>query len=493
MRKITTLFTSFAVSFVAVTMAHAQSNDPNQLEQAPFASENAIIDTSIPFAIGAREAQQSLRGSFGWPTFQEGLVQGVYFRFDPDGYARFAPTPRLDTDVFEVICRPRTYSCMGRKGALSLILNSRGQLQVKIDDALSGDRFFVSEGVSEIEVPERILQPLDTQLELLLSSGGDLIVRRGDNEKDRISLTGFLPVSSYLRWVAARQDYTILPRGWPIPNAAGSEGGVTQATNWQSPMPQPQNFPVGQKQIQQPQQQLRAQVQSAATVNAQSEVDEVKTELKVLRQLLLERNKEPQAVAQNQMQPNLNVTQGSIAQLMPKATTASPVTDQIAELQRASAQIQADLLRLSQPAMQPTPEIAGVGLTTQTQDQQSVQQTRPVGKIQPQDPAIETAKRLQYLMSEIGLDAKTALMLIQMGDSGLESRKLTNQSEVMQATSQITPIFKDNVVAQILKELESDVLVEQPKPSDTQSRFQNSISENEYLLLSQYFKSVVMP
>ena len=50
-----------------------------------FAPENAIIDVSIPFAIGAREARQELRGAFGWPTFQEGLVEGVYFRFDPDG------------------------------------------------------------------------------------------------------------------------------------------------------------------------------------------------------------------------------------------------------------------------------------------------------------------------------------------------------------------------------------------------------------------------
>jgi hypothetical protein len=490
MRKITTLLTNIAASFVVVTMAQAQTNDPNQLEQAPFASENAIIDTSIPFAIGAREAQQSLRGSFGWPTFQEGLVQGVYFRFDPDGYARFAPTPRLDTDVFEVICRPRTYSCMGRKGALSLILNSRGQLQIKIDDALSGDRFFVSEGVSEIEVPERILQPLDTQLELLLSSGGDLIVRRGDNEKDRISLTGFLPVSSYLRWVAARQDYTILPRGWPIPNAAGSDSGVTQATNWQSPMPQPQNFPVGQNQIQQPQQQLRAQVQPATTVSAQSEVDEVKTELKVLRQLLLERNQEPQAVAQNQMQPTQNVAQGSIAQLMPQAVTPQPVTDQIAELQRASAQIQADLKRLTQPEMQPTPELVGIGLTPAMQNQQAVQQEQSVVSVQPQDPALETAKRLQYLMSEIGLDAKTALMLIQMGGDGLET---ANQNEVVPAASQTTSVFKDNVVAQILKELESDVLAEQPKPPVPQNKFQSSVSENEYLLLSQYFKSVVIP
>ena len=113
---------------------------------------------------------------------------------------------------------------------------------MKIDDIIEGDRFFASEGVTEIELPERVLQPLDTQLEILLATGGDLIVRRGDNEKDRISLTGFYPISAYLRWVAARQDYTILPRGWPIPNSSGETGGVTQANNWQSPMPQPPEF-----------------------------------------------------------------------------------------------------------------------------------------------------------------------------------------------------------------------------------------------------------
>ena len=79
-----------------------------------FTPDNAILNTAVPFAVGAREAQQSLRTAFGWPTFQEGLVKGVYFRFDPDGYARFSPSPRLDTDVFEVICRPRTYTCMAR-------------------------------------------------------------------------------------------------------------------------------------------------------------------------------------------------------------------------------------------------------------------------------------------------------------------------------------------------------------------------------------------
>ncbi len=503
MRNLTPILTAIAVSFGTMTQAQTQQTDPNIVDQAPFASENAIIDTSIPFAIGAREAQQSLRGAFGWPTFQEGLVQGVYFRFDPDGYARFAPTPRLDTDVFEVICRPRTYSCMGRKGALSVILNSRGQMQLKIDDVQTGDRFFVSEGVSEIEVPERILQPLETQLELLLSSGGDLIVRRGDNEKDRISLSGFLAVSAYLRWVAARQDYSILPRGWPVPNAVGSDASVTQASTWQSPMPQPQNFPTGQNnlgqtQFQQAPQPLQIQVQPTIASSNQSEVDEVKSELKVLRELLMDRNQTSQAEQQNvPAQPAQTSQQagmaGSIAQLMPQNATQQPVSDQIAALQRASAQIQADLQRLSQPVQHQTQ--TGLAQTTLNPTPQ-VQQTEKVMQAAEQsdrvvDPAMETAKRLQYLMTEIGLDAKTALMLIQLGEGEPQGNQAIATSVERPQPQEQQPVFQENVVAEILQELENDVLKQQQLKT-SQIEKEIVMTEEEFVLLSQYFKSVVL-
>lgn len=499
MQKVTTLLAIAAVSYGAMTLAQTQQNETAQFEQAPFASENAIIDTSIPFAIGAREAQQSLRGAFGWPTFQEGLVQGVYFRFDPDGYARFAPTPRLDSDVFEVICRPRTYSCMGRKGALSVILNSRGQIQLKIDNIQSGDRFFVSEGVSEIEVPERILQPLDTQLELLLSTGGDLIVRRGENEKDRISLTGFMPVSAYLRWVTARQDYTILPRGWPVPNAAGSDSMVTQATTWQSPMPQPQNFPVGQNnsaqnQFQQVPQPLQVQVQPTIVSNNQSEVDEVKTELKVLRELLMERNKTAQPDTQQTMQMTHqslqnNTMTGSIAQLIPQNSEQNPLSDQIAALQKASEQIQADLQRLTQPSQQePVSQngLASIELSAPVSKQITQAEMHASSLPQRDDPTIATAQRLQYLMSEIGLDAKTAMMLIQMG----EVKSTPQPAATMQTPLEKEPVFQENVVAEILKELESEVMEQQKqtKPEATVS----VMSNEEFTLLSQYFKSVTL-
>ena len=109
------IFTKAVVAGLFLSLSATAGGSQSQpRSNEAFASENAILDTSVLFAIGAREARQELRGSFGWPTFQEGLVEGVYFRFDPDGYARFSPTPRLDTDVFEVICRPRTHSCTAR-------------------------------------------------------------------------------------------------------------------------------------------------------------------------------------------------------------------------------------------------------------------------------------------------------------------------------------------------------------------------------------------
>ena len=238
-KKIASLSHHMLLVSAFATIGHAQSLDGQQSDE--FASENAIVDTSILFAIGAREAQQELRGAFGWSTFQEGLVQGVYFRFDPDGYARFSPSPRLDTDVFEVVCRPRTFSCMGRKNGLTVALTSRGLVQLRFENALQTDQFFIAEGVSELPLPQSIIQPLDPRLELLLSSGGELLVKRGEAESERISLVGFSALTSYLRWISSRQDYVVLPRDWPVPNSNedGTVIGLTQAANWQSPMPQP--------------------------------------------------------------------------------------------------------------------------------------------------------------------------------------------------------------------------------------------------------------
>lgn len=251
-RKITLAAVFLVTSATAYAQTEARSPEL-------FDSRNAIIDTAIPFAIGAREAQQSLRGSFGWQTFQEGLVEGVYYRFDPDGYARFAPTPRLDQDQFEVICIPRSFICSGQKGALHLSLTQRGQLQIQLENLGAGDQFFLFDGTTELPLPARILEPLDIRTESLLMSGGELITKRNGQLVNNISLSGFSAVAAYIRWVAAGQDYSVLPRNWPIPNSATTAANqtLTQPDTWtrpnlasQSVVPWPNpSVPVGIRQV----------------------------------------------------------------------------------------------------------------------------------------------------------------------------------------------------------------------------------------------------
>ena len=139
-----------------------------QTDASGFDAEAAILDTAIPFAIGAREGRQALRGAFGWPTFQEGVVEGIYFRFDPDGYARFSPSPRLDQDVFEVVCRPASTACAARKTGISVVLDGRGRLQLRFEGVQAGDTFVLDDGLDPLPLGERPLHPLDPRMEPLL-------------------------------------------------------------------------------------------------------------------------------------------------------------------------------------------------------------------------------------------------------------------------------------------------------------------------------------
>lgn len=370
-----------------------------------FASVNAIADTSIPFAIGAHEAQQSLRGSFGWPTFQEGLVEGVYFRFDPDGYARFSPNPRLDVDVFEVICKSRTTLCVARKDSLSVFLTERGQLQLKIDAAAPGDIFFISDGISEIQIPERILQPLDTQMENLLTTGINLIVRRGGNEIANFSLRGFVATGAYLRWIAARQDYSVLPRGWPVPNAArlNQTAAATGVSAWNSPTPQPQ--------IVAPAAVARAPAPLPATpLQAQT----IESELRELRRMITDI-----ALAEAAAQPAIvDMSVGSAATQLPapasvpapmtaSALTLAPTPVPTAMSQETQAltevanQLLEELNQLRQPALaaaQPTPVAGASGVVV------GVDMSK----------TLSAGRKLEYLMEELGLDMKTAVAVLEM-------------------------------------------------------------------------------
>lgn len=216
-------------SLLMVNPASAQSNASDTTE-----SSTAILDTAIPFAIGAREGEQSIRGSFGWPTFQEGFVEGVYFRFDPDGYARFSTSPRLDEDVFEVICQNATTICVARKDGLEIGLTEKGKPQIRISGITPIDKFFISDRKSELPLPNTILGPLDQRLEALLSSGGDLIIRRELETLQTLSLSGFSAAVTYLRWVAQNQASFIFPRGWPAPSQQVQQrnAGLTLPDVW---------------------------------------------------------------------------------------------------------------------------------------------------------------------------------------------------------------------------------------------------------------------
>lgn len=222
------------------TPVFAQNQSTERAESA-----TAILDTSIPFAIGAREGDQSIRGSFGWPTFQEGFVEGVYFRFDPDGYARFSTSPRLDEDVFEVICQSATTICVARKNGMEIGLTGQGKPQIRISGTTPIDTYFISDRKSELPLPNSILEPIGQRLEALLSSGGDLIVRRELETLQTHSLSGFSATVTYLRWVAQNQASFVFPRGWPVPSQQTGQqtAGLTLQDSWntRNSGPQPSN------------------------------------------------------------------------------------------------------------------------------------------------------------------------------------------------------------------------------------------------------------
>ena len=426
-----------------------------------FTAENAIVDTAIPFAIGAREAQQSLRGSFGWPTFQEGLVEGVYFRFDPDGYARFSPNPRLDIDVFEVICRSRTILCRARKDPMSMHLTNEGMLQLEFEAISQNDTFFVSEGLSEIQVPARILHPLDTQMENLLATGGNLIIRRGDKEVAKLSLKGFVAAASYLRWVAARQDYSVLPRGWPVPNSVPTTATVP-TTAWPSQQPKVNNV-------------LPVAVVSANNLTGQADqrTEQIASELRELRRMISEL-------------PTGQETRPSQFEPMPRQQP-DPGTANAEALKAVADQLQAelDLLRqqpqaapLPQPVV-PEPSSAAPVLATEgTEDQ--------------------TLRKLEYLVTQMGFDMKTAVAVLEMSQTPTQAPMPVSAPSAapmgaMQApmNAPLPPVQNTNLVDQILRELEAEI--EMPAAPEPAPAAQPQVTVEEYQLLSTYFKSVALP
>ncbi|WP_294222134.1 hypothetical protein [uncultured Shimia sp.] len=501
-----------AASFVAAQPALGQDRSAEA-----FASENAILDTAIPFAIGAREARQALRGAFGWPSFQEGLVQGVYFRFDPDGYARFAPTPRLDVDVFEVICRPRTFACAARKDGLEVFLTERGQLQMRLEHALAGDMFYVSEGVSEIQVPERILQPLDVQLELLLGAGGELSTRRGATEVGRVSLKGFSAVTAYLRWIAARQDYSVLPRGWPVPNAE-SAGGMTQPAAWNSPMPQPQVVAPGYGT---PMTTGIAPATSAAPLTYSAQAPQTT--------LVQSNTLPPLQVQPLTIQPVLSPYNADAPNVLDAETLRrelATLKDLFVEAQEAGTMRARPSEQFSQQGAEPIgpPSQAELNKLFEAMERLQVR----VSQFQPNAPGVfaalsnsapqvhlgnpgpdgamsgssapdqdQNSARMTYLVQHLGFDAQTAqAILLANPNNGAKPSQVgaipvqSTETEIAATPSHV--LFENAMVDQILAELEAEMAA-----AGTVARqgtaLSGQASVEEYQLLSRYFVSAALP
>ncbi len=468
------LIKTVALSAIASLLAQIAISQETSLPppEDSFTSENAVLDTSILFAIGAHEARQELRGAFGWPTFQEGLVEGVYFRFDPDGYARFAPSPRLDTDVFEVICRPRTLVCMGRKESLQVTLNTRGQVQLEIANLTPKDQFILADGISELPLPASILQPLEPRLELLLAAGGELIVRRNNQDVQKVSLAGLAAVIPYLRWVAARQDYTVLPRGWPVPNAGNNNdsSGLTQTSQWQSPMPQPQIATRLQQQGT-----MLAPVSNpafGASPQVKQDVAEVRGELNILRELLLDR----------QAPSNMPVT--------PVAATAMAISPEPLQ-QSDTLQLEARIAELMQITTTLQQELNNLQSGSAEQSVTAQPDLGVLPSMQPEGTR-DIARHLDYLMTEVGLAPDVALMVVQQAQQSQQASVDTAQIEQEQVINDILKELRSQLPDQPAAPLTNDDTAMQQADTDLNDQPSGgAIDRSEYQLLSNYLKSVM--
>lgn len=370
-----------------------------------------------------------------------------------------------------------------------MVLTNRGLLQLKFENVSPGDTFFVSEGVSEIQIPNRILQPLDHQLEALLASGGELIVRRGEQTISNISLKGFSAVATYLRWVLARQDYTVLPRGWPVPNSKSttSDAAMTRPTTWVSPMPQPQL--------------LSPNSYSAAGSGGvqpgnrvQEEVAEVRGELKLMRELLLQNGRQPSGENGVLLEDNRNAVGASDpvvnSRLEQLQAVAEEIREEIAHLQREAVGT-----NFSQPFDRTISPGDGAGEPARIPQAVimpiDTPQTAPI--VEPVGDQSETqfARHLAFLIEEVGLSPEVALTVLRNGGEGPTSAPQISSASSGAAVQASTRgnLYQGDVVSEILRELEQEFSV----PSQDVVTETLEANPEEFQLLSDYFRSVVLP
>lgn len=216
MRNAMKLVAAGMVAGLAIASGSGAGTTP-EIRAENFSPQNQLVDTSILFAAGAREGEQTLRGALGWPTFQEGRVFGINYRFDPDGYARFGPTPTLDTDFFEVLCNPENRLCTATKEPIQLWMADENTPRFSIRGIAGNTRIFASDGTSKIELPHELLAELSPSVQEALVSASELILETEGDPPQKISMSGFIPALVYIQWIAKRQDPSVFPTGWPLP------------------------------------------------------------------------------------------------------------------------------------------------------------------------------------------------------------------------------------------------------------------------------------
>ncbi|MCH2250395.1 MAG: hypothetical protein MK042_11425 [Cognatishimia sp.] len=261
---------------------------------------------------------------------------------------------------------------------------------------------------------------MDPRLELLLSSGGELVVKRRDAEAERVSLVGFAAVAGYLRWISARQDYVVLPRGWPVPNSdnAVESIGLTQAASWQSPMPQPL---------------IPQAVQSVVDQGNQAQISEI-----------AETSKEAFALLKEIADPS---------PVRIASTSASPSSEthvMFLELQRS---IEALMVQLqSHQNCKPTDESYAIASTPPREPQQVA--TDEIGtetmELAPKEDT-SLASRLEFLIEEIGLPADLALIVAQQGE-GAEMAQADQSDVVRDILSELRFQLKSENAQEVPKE-----------------------------------------
>ena len=204
--------TALVCCLIGASTALSAEESPNLIETI------TAIDTSIPFAPGAEEHFINVRGPFGQPSFQQGFVEGMHYRIDPDGGALFSRDPRLRNNVFEVECEDGIASCIAIRGVVRLSIDTEGLLVFGLDADSAFDAIYVGYGSFDADQPEGNWKKLNTSLDTvsvdILAGYDQMVVVKDGKLAQQIPLEGILVVGAYLKWVVDGQPVKVLPASW---------------------------------------------------------------------------------------------------------------------------------------------------------------------------------------------------------------------------------------------------------------------------------------